>query len=54
MFNVGDFAVYNGMRAKIIDRDIEIGKEYATTYKIEVAGTCLMRFWVHNKKLSKI
>ena len=47
----GDKIFFNGNEGKVIDVNCEVGKEYATTYKIEIYKPFLMRFWVHNKQL---
>jgi len=54
MFNKGDKVMYGDMEAIIIDTHIEAGKEYASTYKIEIYTICFRRFWVHNKQISRL
>jgi len=50
----GDKVMYGDIPATIIDTNIEDGKEYTATYKIEIYTNYQQRFWVHNKELTEI
>lgn len=51
-FKKDDKAIYKDKECLIIDTNIEDGKGYAATYKIEIYTNCQQRFWVHNKELT--
>lgn len=51
-FKVGDKSIYNEMVADILEVNSEDYPRVTPTYKIEVKGTCIQRFWVQERKLS--